>query len=437
MSRIAEILKSKEFLIFFISFIVIAGSIQLRYGDPMASRIMTIRAMVEHHTLDINTVEGLKSIDKICYANACYSTKPPLLTIIGAGLYYIYYNILSLKFSVLSYFLLSLSIIGGSFSLLLVLFYRALRCFRISEYHGFLFTFSLGFGTLLFSYSTMFSNHVLSALLIFIAFYSVLKIELGANIKIYIFLAGLFSSFALATEILQGLIFLIVLFVYFLIKKETRKYIYFYILGALPAIIFYCLYNLQVTGNIFPAYLNKKLYIYPGSYWVNPVGIDALSHNKLFYLFNILFGTHGIFLYSPILVFGAWGLIKTARNKKSILYKPAWLILISLILIIVSLTLVTNNYGGASYGFRWFIICFPCLFFFNVALINNFKNKCFTIWYLITLIFSVFFAYLAFAVIWPWNKFSFLGQEIYFPLLDQLGGLFFYFEKFIHHYILY
>jgi hypothetical protein len=434
--KLLKIISSKEFLIFFISLIIITSSIQLRYGDPMMSRIMTVRSIVEHRTLDINTVPDYFSIDKICRDSECYSTKPPLLTIIGAGFYFIYYNLLNLKFYSLTYYLLTFSTIGIFFSLILFFFYRTMGWFKIDTAKKLLFTLSLGFGTLLFTYSVNFSNHILSALLTFLSFITILKIELGETSKKYIALVGFLTSLIFINEVLQGLIISITFFIYLLLKDSTRKYFYLYILASLPAIIFYIFYNLQITGNVFPAYLNEKLYHYPGGYWMNPNGIDALSHSKPVYFFNLIFGTHGILVYSPILFFGAWGLIKTIKDKRSVLRNPAILVATTCLLILITLTFLTNNYGGSSYGFRWFILCYPMLFFFVIALSGKLTHKLFARTYITVLLFSIFFAYIGFIIIFPWYDFTFLGHLIYFPLLDQLGGFLYYILTFIHNFIL-
>jgi len=309
---------------------------------------------------------------------------------------------------------------------LLVFFYRALGLVKVKEEYKMLFTLSLGFGTLLFTYSASFGNHILSALFVFWAFYCLLKINFGGVIKInkLVALCGLSMSLAVSTEVVQGSIFFVTCFVYLLMNKETRKYSLYYIWGALPVILLYLLFNLQVTGNIFPAYLNSGLYEYAGSYWLEPRGIDALRHNKLLYLFNILIGSHGIFLYSPILIFGAWGITKVIFDRKHILYNLALWIALTAGLILFSLTVFTNNYGGLEYGFRWFIICYACIFFFISTLMDNFLNKRFLFYFFVILFCSFLFAYIGFGAFWYGGTYSFFGEELFIPLFGKLEGFF-------------
>lgn len=435
-SKIKKIINSKEFIIFIFSFFLIAVFMHPRLIDPAASRVAMIRAIVEHRTLVIDSVQDVYITDKIYKNGHFYSDKPPLPSLAGALIYFILYHIFHLKFSYLVYYLFSLIITGLSFALLLTLFYKLLGWFKIDEKYKILFTFSLGFATLLFPYSSGFSNHPISALLVFLSFYYLLRInpvlKYGINPalkKRFIFLSGLFASLAVATEFFQGLIFATTSFIYLLLNKESRKIFYYYILGILPIALLYIIYNLQVTGNILPPYLNLTLYQYPDSYWLKPAGVDAFNHPKLLYLFNILVGSQGIFLYSPILLFGVWGLIKTVLDKKNVLKKEAILILSTLIIIIAFLVIATSNYSGASYGFRWFIICYPCLFFFVIALANNIQNKRFAFYFFLILFLSFLFAYMGLLTIYIDPIYNWFGIKIYFPLLDKIGALLFYISE--------
>jgi hypothetical protein len=107
--------------------------------------------------------------------------------------------------------------------------------------------------------------------------------------------------------------------------------------------------------------MRYELYLYEGSYWRNPLGIDALNEPKGTYLFHMTFGRFGTFLLFPVLTLGLAGAV-LALLRKDVLYR-GWILAGALCFTALTAYYVqgTDNYGGAAYGFRWHIASMPLL----------------------------------------------------------------------------
>ena len=421
-----------EKIIFIISLLVAALFSSTLLKDAYISRINTARALVEQNTFAIENVEGETTVDKILYNGHFYSSKPPLPTIAYVGIYYVLRQSTGLEFNQIFAKIIILLTSNLSFALLLVYFYKSLIYFKIDKIHKIILTFALGFGTLLFPYSTSLFNHTPAALFVFLSFYYLLKTATPPFIKttagkeekypIFYALSGMFLSLAIATETVQAGIFFFTFLIFIALDKKHRLNIFWFLLGSLPVGLLYVIYNLHTTGSILPAYFNsERLYKFPGSYWSNPTDADAFNHNKLLYFFNIIIGAQGIFLYTPILIFGFWGIIRAIKNKINEWQKPAWLILLTSAFIILFLTFTTNNYGGKSYGFRWFIIAYPSILFFTPLLFENNKNNKIIGWFLFTCLISIIISFIGLPGGWSIHIQKVGEINTYFPLLDTLN----------------
>lgn len=409
-----------EKIIFIVALLVSALFSGALLKDAYISRINTARALVEQGTFAIENVKGDETVDKILYKGHFYSSKPPLPTVAYASIYYVLRTITGHDFNdffgrIIIFFTSNLC-----FAFLLVFFYKSLTNFQIDKLPRTILTLSLGFGTLLFPYSTSLFNHTPAALFIFLSFYCLINASNETKTRRRYLLSGFFLSLAIATETVQAGIFFAAFFIFIIWNKTTRKNIFWFLLGALPIGLLYMAYNMHTTGSVLPAYFHsERLYQFPGSYWSNPTEADAFKHGKLLYLFNTLIGVQGIFLYTPVLIFGFWGIIKAIKNKLPVWQKPAWLILLTTAFIIIFLTLTTNNYGGKAYGFRWFIIAYPCVMYFTPIILGNKNNRLLGLW-LTTCLISLIISFVGLPGGWsiPIRKIN--GIYTYFPLLDTI-----------------
>ncbi|MEZ4340278.1 MAG: hypothetical protein R3B82_26950 [Sandaracinaceae bacterium] len=119
------------------------------------------------------------------------------------------------------------------------------------------------------------------------------------------------------------------------------------------------------TGSVLPVYARGDLYRFEGGYWTEPRGLDALHEPKWLYTFHLLFGHHGLFLLTPILVYGVIEALRAIRARAD-LWREALITLVALVLIGGAMIVRTPNYGGACVGFRWLIPVMPLVILFCV-----------------------------------------------------------------------
>lgn len=399
------------------------------------SRVATIESLVKRHTWDINnSIYGQKTIDKVIYNNHFYSDKPFALSLLGAGVYYILHYFVGLDFystgKANAYYWVTLIIMGGSQLLLTWYFYLSLKWLKIKRSSRLFVTSILVFGTLYLPYSTVLNNHTIAGTFLFISFYYYLKNKFKEGKQnTNLFLSGLFVSLAGVIDLFTSLPFLFIFFLlHWLINK--KKGIILYIFGTLPFLLLQLFLNYKIFHTFFSIYLDlyfKNPRIVLTSYWLNPSGIDSLNHSKFLYLFNILFGIHGLLLYTPVLILSFIVLYKIIKSKNHQFFYEAISISFSFLIITLFYLLITNNYGGASYGFRYYIALTPLLVFFLAFYFQQNQLK----YYQINLLFllfllSVLFSALGLKNIWVNTGIYIIeiNKTIYFPLLQNLLSVF-------------
>ena len=85
-------------------------------GPNDGSRFATVRALVENHTFSIDSHD---SIDIVQYNGRFYSSKPPLLSVMAAGIYWPLHTIFHIEIPTLSpepsiaIYIIDLVIVGG------------------------------------------------------------------------------------------------------------------------------------------------------------------------------------------------------------------------------------------------------------------------------------------------------------------------------------
>jgi hypothetical protein len=187
-------------------------------------RIATVESLAEHGTMAIDRTKwGWFSGDKVFLRDHFYSTKPPLLSVVGAVSYWIErevvklatgHEITYLKNEDIIYPWVTLTTVVLAFALLLVFFYRALFLVDIPQKARWWLFWALAVGSLYPAYSTIFNNHTVAGSGMFIAFYYILRYRLGGPFRWWeAVIAGLAIGFAGITDFTGALPFLVLLFV--------------------------------------------------------------------------------------------------------------------------------------------------------------------------------------------------------------------------------
>jgi len=321
------------------------------------SRWCTVWSLVEHGTYVIDGAPWEGTIDKVRRDGHFYSSKPPLLPTMLAGEYWLIKRITGWTIAddtayVVRVILVTVNIIP---LFVFILLYARWLDRRVEDPWWRLYWLIAGAaGTYLTAFCVTLNNHTVGGFSAFFSMYCALQIVLeGSRRPVHFALAGFFAAFTATDELPAGL-FALVLFVY-LLRVAPRHTLAFGLPGALLPVAGHFATTYIATGGLRPYYTfrNTDLYKFDGSYWSNPTGIDALSENKLLYLFNLLIGHHGVFSLTPIFILAMVGIGLGVRGGDERLRPLHQLAAGLTVAMFVVYTATTDNYGGRCQGARW------------------------------------------------------------------------------------
>lgn len=380
---------------------VVLGAEGYQYTDPLNSRLATVYSLTKYGTWYIDRPPEedpipyeQRTIDKIVVNDRLLSSKPPVLPLLmtaecvvmnklfGWDLDYVQdTNKLSR--------VMNMTLVGFSYVAALYFFSRLLRLFVPDPLTRGLLLFSLAFCTQFWGYSTHMNNHIPCAAMIVIALYFGLGLAMGRlGTRPWRFVAFGFCAGLVPTLDMPGTIFVLPVGLYLLFRRPKMTLMYATLGAALPLLV-HCGIMYHVTGDIRPVQMREELYLYEGSYWRNPRGIDALNEPRLVYLFHMLVGRCGLFSLYPILLCGMAGTIR-ALVRKRVLYRGHILCGAAAFITLTAYYLVkTYNYGGEAYGFRWYIVAMPILLLMGVPVFMDMRVR--WKWYFVGLMIGVSF----------------------------------------------
>jgi len=350
----------KEYLLIFFLFLPLFGMFT-QWGATSwwsdGARMATIESIVEHGTFQIDNSYYIETGDKFMYKGHYYSEKPPFLQIYSSIYYFIIYNLFNMTMKTHDaavYFILTLLTIGVTSAIGLVYFYKILILLKTKKEWALFLTLVAGTGTFVLPYSTIFNNHIFSGALVVISFYYLLRVKE----KFYhAIIAGLLMSLAGGIDINA---FLFIPFVMIILFKEPFKTKLAFALSAVPLTVVYFLFNYQISGSFMPPSMNAKLYDFEGSAFTKE-NLDGLSGKTNFkdlmnYAFNILIGFRGLFSYMPVLIFSVYAFIQIFKNR-AIENKRYYVYIGAISAVLILLTVFkTHDYGGNSFGARWYTL---------------------------------------------------------------------------------
>ncbi|AGA29675.1 hypothetical protein [Singulisphaera acidiphila] len=251
----------------------------------------------------------------------------------------------------------------------LVLYARLLDRIAPNDWAWFLCLFGAAWGSFLFAFDQTLNNHTIAASSAFFAIYALIRIwEQEEPSATWFAVAGFFAAFTACNE-LPAALFGILLFLMLLVRHPRRTLFVFLPAALIPCIAFLATQYLAF-GQFKPVYeeFGTKSYQYEGSYWNTPLEMDWFNvHPEPYsvYLLHMTFGHHGVFSLTPLFLFSALGLVRSLWTRSSI-RSLAWLTL----LLSVSLFAVylfnpkARNYGGSTQGLRWLFWLIPFWFVF-------------------------------------------------------------------------
>ncbi|HBO42555.1 MAG TPA: hypothetical protein DD670_01190 [Planctomycetaceae bacterium] len=358
---------------------------RIRYERPFLSandrsRWCAVRALVEEdmrvpgkpYAIDRVTVQpGWDTIDMVKHDGHLYSSKPPLLSTLLAGPYWVVHKITGATlethpYAIGRFLLITTNVVGWVIMLTLI----AAMAERLGTTDcGRLFVVAAAsFGTFLSTFGVTLNNHLFGALGVTVALYAVLRIWMDGRREIRWFvLAGLFGAFAVTNE-LPALSFLALMGLALLIKAPRPT-----LLGFAPATVLVAAgffgTNWIAHESLRPPYMHRggedNWYDYTyerdgrviESHWRNPSGLDRGEDRTAVYAFHGLVGHHGIFSLTPmwLLTILGLGLWLGPGNDRASREWAAAIAVVSVVCLAFYLCIEQDgrNYGGSTCGFRW------------------------------------------------------------------------------------
>lgn len=343
------------------------------------SRWCTVWSLVERGTFQIDEIRqrpGWDSIDIIYDDGHFYSTKPPLLTVMVAGLTWCVtrltgWTLLGDTHAVTTAVLLAINIVPFVVSLWLL---NAVlnRHARTDWCHLFVLA-TAAFGTLLTPFLMTFNNHTVAAAGVMVALFALMRLLSDEAPRGWVFgLCGLAAAWACANELPAGAFGLATFLLAW--RRSPRRTLGWYLPAALLPLVALVVTNVVATGSWKPTYASygssKYNFVIDGvpSYWMNPQGVDRNLDSPLMYFLHCTVGHHGIWSLSPVFLLSIIGWLMSRRVQdaalRSVLRCGA---VLAAVVVAFYLTRTQNyNYGGVSCALRWSLWLTP---FWLVALI--------------------------------------------------------------------
>ncbi|HOW73646.1 MAG TPA: hypothetical protein PKY77_23855 [Phycisphaerae bacterium] len=298
-----------------------------------------------------------------------YSSKPPMLPTCLAGLVWVMEKASGgrIDFATTPWLVIrSTLILVQAIPFLIMVWLIRQHIFRLSE-SPFVRAFCLAaaaLGTYLTAWSVTLNNHVIAATTGMVAVHAALRIWYDGRRQWYWFaLAGFFSAFTAAIELPAGLLAVSVFLA--LLAKDWRRTLIAGLSAALIPATAALVTNYLATGSVIPAYTEKGIsggcYDYPGSYWLQPSGLDDLEgkESKSVYVMHMLIGHHGFFFLTPVLLLSLAGIVGQIIRPAAPRRALAAFTLILTAIVTAVYAVQTSDYGGTSEGFRWMFWVIP------------------------------------------------------------------------------
>jgi hypothetical protein len=366
-------------------FLALFAKSHITLAGNEASRLATVDSLVEDHSFAIDS-SVFRTVDMVRIGEHDYSDKPPLLSLYLALIYSPLRAFLGMSFrnpssSGTAIRLLTILGIVPFASGLAVLVCRRLRILGFGIWTGGVLALLSIASTWLFTYGTTVSNHVPAAFL----FTSVYLVMSAAALTMKRCIAGgVLAGVLLNIEVVSGLVAGIA--VCGCLVLFTRRLAW--IIGfAIPVVLFAGIYaglNVLSHGSVLPGYLVPYGYERVGGFHQQSPAALTPPTNLAAYAWNVLLGNRGVFSYMPALLFCLWPVFEAIWRGKRTRYDivrrthgiPEGALAIGFVLLLFAVYgLMTGDYGGWAYGFRYFVPALPLLFVYACVAMRQMVNR--------------------------------------------------------------
>lgn len=339
------------------------------------SRWATVWSLVERGTWQIDEIDsqpGWTTIDKVRHRQSdsepwhFYSSKPPFLSLLAAGLYAaeratLGWGLLAHTAAVTRLLLLLINVLPFAAALLSLA--ATLRNLQVSPAGRGLILTAAGFGSMLNPYLVTLNNHTPAAASAMLAIAAAVDLRQKASAGSFVRL-GFFAAMTACFELPAAQLG-VAAFVLALSTCRRRVWTRFLPAAAVPLLVFVGS-NWSATGGLKPFYATygSETYVYTHngipSYWTSPRDLDANSEPLAVYLFHCVLGHHGLLSLTPVLLLSVLGSFPRWKRGDTL---PPFIIAggtMTLVTLAFYLSRTENyNYGGNSVALRWMLWLSP------------------------------------------------------------------------------
>jgi hypothetical protein len=339
------------------------------------SRWATVWSLVERGTWQIDEIDsqpGWTTIDKVRHRQSdsepwhFYSSKPPFLSLLAAGLYAaeratLGWGLLAHTATVTRLLLLLINVLPFAAALLSLA--ATLRNLQVSPAVRGLILTAAGFGSMLNPYLVTLNNHTPAAASAMLAIAAAVDLRQKASAGSFVRL-GFFAAMTACFELPAAQLG-VAAFVLALSTCRRRVWTRFLPAAAIPLLVFVGS-NWSATGGLKPFYATygSETYVYTHngipSYWTSPRDLDANSEPLAVYLFHCVLGHHGLLSLTPVLLLSILGSFPRWKRGDTL---PPFIIAggtMTLVTLAFYLSRTENyNYGGNSVALRWMLWLSP------------------------------------------------------------------------------
>ncbi len=390
---------------------------------------------VEAFVTDPKTYPNWDSIDIVMHEDAAgtphlYSSKPPLLATLYAGVYWIINRTTGATLGTHPYEIdRALLLIVNVLPLMVYFLVIAsiVERYGRSDWGSIFVMATATFGTFLTTFAVVLNNHVPAAVCAAITLDAMLRIWYDDERRLRWFaLAGFFGALMAACELPALSFFCLVAAA--VAWKAPRQTILAFLPAALVIVVPFFATNWIAHHSLSPPYAHRELETAPQnqasqttgklqanyfedkfttdsgqtvtlrgnrdnwydyeftrtdgekteSYWRNPKGVDIGEPSIDKYVLHLLVGHHGIFSLTPIWLLAIPGIVWLGWGKDYRLRTAAISIMLLSIVCIAFYILrpqPERNYGGMSSGFRWAFWLAPLWLFAMLPAIDRMANR--------------------------------------------------------------
>src|SRR5882672_10025316 len=345
-------------------------------SDNERSRLATIEAIVEKHTLAIDGPLYFRSSSTITAHSPTperhYSAQPPVMAAMLAGPYWLMHK-LGLSFAsnpALSAYLLTLIGVTLPVAGAAGLVYRMGRLFELKRPWRMMLAIAAVFASGLLSYATVLNSHAPAAFFILAAcgcFFHGGLTRQRVRSYAWLGLAGLCAALA-ATIDLGATVYLVLLIAIILAMRwpltSRLSGLIWYIAGAVGPILLHAWLTVPITGDMRPGFLHRELQPPPAAVVAEQDEGDQLTYAQTvaLHLADGLLGPHGLLSHFPIVLFGIGGIGAVLHRHWPFPTKVlAMVSLFAAIFIVIAYVTAAANWAQPMFSVRWYIVFMPLL----------------------------------------------------------------------------